>query len=143
MFTHFDDTTDVETHFHVTSLRQRCDDMARRGVTFHIHKIELLPHWAEMILKVRGIEQPRLDRAMRTEDYYPLLHVIMPDNTILLVDGSHTYVARFRKGHREVYSYVVPQPIWEDYVMDGLPPSTREELLNSFSGIHIQQDTDK
>jgi hypothetical protein len=88
-----------------------------------------------MIMERRGIEAPRLRRAMKTKDAKPLLFLSMPDRTHLLIDGSHTYVALVTKGRADAKAYIVEQHIWSKFIVIGIPTTTEDELLKSWSGI--------
>lgn len=136
IFTHMGGDRLAPTVFAVSRIRAACD---RHIAPVWMTPIEL--HNVEMIYTSRGIEQPRLARAYATRVYAPLLFLTMPDDTQLLADGSHTYVARFLRGHRWALAYIVPQAIWRDYTVDGVPTIdlTPAELLASYSGISTNE----
>lgn len=131
MFTHIDSKTKKQTVFAATAIREACDH-SRLPLSF----VPIERPVALMLLKYRGIEDYRLERAMNTQRWLPLLLAHMPDGTHLLIDGSHTYVARAVLGHRHAIGYVVPQELWCYYTIEGLPEEESEEtLLNSWSGV--------
>jgi hypothetical protein len=132
IFTHLDPETKAETVFPATLLRSRCKD---KMIQHERVIIPLTAEFSSIIMQVRGIEAPRLRRAIRTKNYDPLLLVHMPDHTHLLIDGSHTYVAQYTKGLRQSRAYLIPVHAWREYQVTGLPPTTEAELLTSYSGI--------
>lgn len=130
IFTHIDSSTRKETVYAVTLLRRYCESAGHP-----ISEIPIDGPAAKMILRNRGLEKPRFRRAVMASTYQPLLFCFQPDGTHLLVDGSHSYVAMFTKNRRTALAYLVDEPIWRHFLVEGLPTSTsEEELLNSFSG---------
>lgn len=130
IFTHIDPQTGVNTVFAATEIRRWCDQNILPLVMIPITRRD-----AEMIVQYRGIEADRLFRARATKRWLPLLLVHMPDATHLLIDGSHTYVARASLGHRWALAYLVPQEIWTYFTVEGLPQATEDQLANSWSGV--------
>jgi hypothetical protein len=131
MFTHIDPETKTQTCFAVTLIREH---ISRFGEDY-IFSTPIEPRIAKMILLNRGLERSRLKRAIRTSHYDPLLYLAMPDGSHLLADGSHTYVAMFYKGTTWTKAFVVPQNIWKDFTISGLPQwESESHLLQSFSG---------
>jgi len=130
MFTHVDADTGVNTVFAATDLRRYCD---HNRLPFSL--VPVTKRDAKMILEHRGIEDYRLKRIWESQNWQPLLFAHMPDGTDLLIDGSHTYVARAMRGHKWVLAYVVPQEIWTYYTIEGFPQTTEQELLDSWSGV--------
>jgi len=132
VFTHVSEATGINTQLAGTSIREHCDRTLAK-----LFLVALEPHAAKMTVMYRGIELPRLERATRTEHYKPLLYLDMPEGTQLLADGSHTYVARYIKGHRYALAYIVPERIWRDFVVTDFPTfdMTAEELLATTSGL--------
>ncbi len=133
MFTHLDDKTGAETNFAVSALRRFCNEFPTHVIC---GRVPLDEATSVMIMKHRGIERPRLRRAQKTKQFQPLLFVFMPDKTHLLVDGSHSYVAMWMRGIRQADAYIVEEPIWQHFLIEGLPPApSKEALLKSYSGI--------
>jgi len=130
MFTHVDPDTGVNTVFAATDIRRYCDHNRLEFVMIPITRQD-----AKMILQHRGIEDYRLDRLRKSQQWQPLLFAHMPDGTDLLIDGSHTYVARALCGHKWALGYIVPQEIWSYFTIEGFPQTTEKELLSSWSGV--------
>jgi hypothetical protein len=74
-----------------------------------------------------------------TKNYAPLLYLSQDDGSLLLADGSHTYVARMILGHRQALAYIVDQSVWQDFLVYGFPTEemSEEELLTSHSRIRV------
>jgi hypothetical protein len=130
IFTHVDSKTGKNTVFAVTDIRRICDSTCQQQVMVSIDREDV-----EAVLRHRGIEDYRVLRAMATKRWLPLLFAHMPDGTFLLIDGSHTFVARAALGHKWANAYIVPQEMWCYYTVEGLPEATEEELANSWSGV--------
>lgn len=135
IFTHIDNITGKNTVYAATSLRLSCDRAVASGLTQHLGETPIDERYAQLMMKVRGIERPRLRRAKKTTNYLPFLYCTQPDGTQLLIDGSHTYIARYMKGHKWALAYVVPQSVWEHFVVEGLPEESEASLLKSSSGV--------
>jgi hypothetical protein len=132
VFTHVDPDTKVNTVFAVTRIREHC-----LRTCAQVYFIPLDGPAAKMILHHRGIEKHRLVRAANTQHYSPLLFLDMPDGTQLLIDGSHTYLARFARGDQWCPAYIVKEDVWRDFIVIDFPTHdmSEAELLSSYSGI--------
>lgn len=97
--------------------------------------IAIEPSLAKYIFKFNGIEGHRLTRISEFNLDEPLLFCDKEGKQIL-VDGNHRYVRRYQLGKREALAVIVPEALWKDFVVTGLPEGTPEELMKRFSGIH-------
>jgi hypothetical protein len=132
IFTHLDDKTAEQTVFASSAIRRHCE------ATHHpISLTPIEPAAARMIFARRGIERPRLLRAVQTGNHLPLLYLTQADGTNLLVDGSHTYIARFYRGNTWATAYVVPRTTWANFTVEGIPSIAEADLLASHSGISL------
>lgn len=117
----------------VTRIREHCLR------TFHpVVLTALLPSHAKLIIEQRGLEEARLVRAAcLTPHYSPLIYLHQDDGSHLLADGSHTYVARYLRGHRYALAYLVEKKVWRGFIVSGFPTETMDEatLLASHSSI--------
>ena len=133
IFTHVEPGTSRNTVIAASALRRHCESVAHPQV-----RVPLEARHTKLIMTKRGVEKPRLQLAMQTKIYLPLLFCHWPDDTHLLVDGSHSYCAQFYKGHvtsqRFAEAYIVEQPIWKNFIVTGLEDVTEEALLASDSG---------
>ncbi len=134
IFTHFEEETGKERVFAATRLRllARERDSEQAGVIRTWVGLE--EAHVGVLFARRGLEEARLLRALAAQSYSPLLFCLMLDGSALLVDGSHTYAAAFIRGLRELRAYLVPECVWKNFLVEGLPGTTPEELLASHSG---------
>lgn len=130
IFTHVDSKTKINTVFAVTDLRRYCDRIVMRPMMVSIEREDV-----EMVRHYRGIEKHRVMRALTTKTWLPLMFAHMPDGEHLMIDGSHTFCARYLLGHQWALAYIIPQEIWTYFTVDGLPSATEDQLANSWSGI--------
>jgi hypothetical protein len=91
---------------------------------------------ATMFMAERGIEWHRLGRIKVADLLTPVILCDWRDNTHLLVDGHHRYVYAALLGVKTIPAYMLTHDQWEPFVIEGVPPVTREELLTGFSGLH-------
>lgn len=90
----------------------------RRGV--EAHRVE---RWGKWFLRNGAAKAP------------PLLFCHMEaDQSHLLVDGTHRYVAAALCVLPELPAVVVPEAVWRRYLVD-LPQETTQDILTGFSGI--------
>lgn len=130
IFTHVDSKTGVNTVYAVTDLRRACDHYILPLYCITIEREDV-----EMVKRLRGIEPYRVRRAMQSPRWLPLLFAMQPDDTYLMIDGSHTLVARWMLGHTQANAYVIPERIWRHYTVEGMPTWNEEQLARSWSGI--------
>jgi len=135
IFTHIDPDTGEDLTIAVTFLRKACNALVKQGITKHIARTPIERENAMIILKRRGIERPRLRAAYKTKQYQPLMYAEL-NGYHLLVDGSHSYLAMYLKRIPEASAFVIPEVVWRDATIEGLPKTTEEELLASHSGHH-------
>ena len=135
VFTHFDEVTGVQTTLAADRIRA-CVELVTKLDPSFIACCPITDEDADIIRRKRGLEPARLRRAMKTKKYQPLLFINMPDNTQLLIDGSHTYVALHAKGFKSAAAYLVPEIMWRAFVIEDMPRfSSEEHMLNTPSGI--------
>lgn len=88
------------------------------------------------IRKNRGLEQHRLDRltesSLRKD---PIILAEWPGGTHLIVDGHHRYVRADELGHSAIWAFVCDQPTWRPFLVEGLPQTTKHQLLTGRSGL--------
>lgn len=140
VFTHFDEVSGAQTDVWVSGLidSPECQDLEEVLVP-------VIPEHAELCAKIRGIEEHRLRRLLATAprgatgkefpQYPPILLAQWPDGSYLNIDGSHRYVAARALGYEFILAKCVPETLWRQYQIDGLPTENQEAVLKSFSGI--------
>jgi hypothetical protein len=135
IFTHIDEDTGVQTVFAVDRIRNHMELLGDRRF---ILQAPIEKRMVDLIQTRRGVEPPRIRRALKTKEWKYLLYLHMPDHTHLLIDGSHTYIAMWMKGRTWSLAYVVPPRIWRQYIVEGIPQwASEHDLLNSHSGCKL------
>lgn len=84
---------------------------------------------AEWLLENRGPDRDYLrDMVNRfrwqnrtARDKRPVILLMMPDKTFLLVDGTHRYIASALTGATSVQALIVPPAVWKVFDVEGLP----------------------
>lgn len=64
-----------------------------------------------------GIEQEHLDTLTAARLDVPVISVLWPDGSCLLIDGNHRYYRRWQLGYKTVWTYVLPPDLWEHFTM--------------------------
>ena len=82
-----------------------------------VFEVPINDDWAKAIREKGGVEELRLQRALKTKKYKHMLYLEWNDNYIL-ADGNHTYLARHTKGHKWAPAYVVPEIIWRTFIVE-------------------------
>jgi|PlaIllAssembly_1097288.scaffolds.fasta_scaffold54853_6 hypothetical protein len=89
-------------------------------------------------VRERGVEPSRLATCreyIRANWCEPVLFCHFEnDNSHLLIDGTHRYVASFIEGRTYIPAYTVPEPMWREFLID-LPSQSRDEILGVPSGL--------
>lgn len=130
IFTHVEPGTGANTTIATTSLQTHL-----RAISHPMCRIPLTVKDAKLLLTFRGIEKHRLARLTALCRYYPILVLEWADGTHLIADGTHSYCWQFAHGSTSALAWLVPRDIWEPFIVTGLPETTEQELLSSFSGI--------
>jgi hypothetical protein len=130
IFTHFEQSGSarIERTFAASALRRVCSQPGSELAGVAHVEVALEPGFLAILQTSRGLEEPRLLRALAARRYAPLLFCLLND-THLLVDGTHTYAAMVLKGFSLARAYVVPECLWRSHLVEGLPSTTPEELL--------------
>lgn len=134
IFSHVDDDTGAQTHFAITH--------ALAWIKEHESEVETLlvgveQDTAQMIFTSRGIEDHRLAKLLRgpVDNFPPVLFVLMPDDTHLLIDGSHRYVAASMLKADGLLGFVLTWEQAQQFVIEGLPEMTKEQVVGGYSGL--------
>lgn len=140
-FTHIDDDTGKATTWAAERLAQYCRELPtdqREAITYRVPVDE---EHARYCIENRGVEDHRMRRLLdpsnrATHLLRPILFVKMPDDTHLLVDGTHRYVALFTLGAPHVLAYIVSYDVAKPYIVeDWREDIDLETLKKSWSGI--------
>ena len=92
------------------------------------------------IMQDMGIEEDRVKRLREPFLSEPLVSIQWPDETLTIVDGNHRAVKLFRQKNLTLCSYVIPYPVWEQFL--AVSVQDPEELLHRRSGM-IEHETSK
>lgn len=79
----------------------------------------------------RGVEPDRIARLLQCVPALvrPIVFIHMPDNSHLLVDGTHRYVALFGLNRKEIFAHMVPWDVAKDFILEDIPNTTPERLM--------------
>ena len=130
IFTHIDEVTGQPTILAVTRIAAHMREIDHPHV-----RIPLTAEGAALMVRARGVEKHRLRRLTVLCARYPLLVLEWTDGTHLLADGTHSYVWQYTHGGRSALAWMVPEALWQPFIVGGLSAPTEEKLLSSFSGI--------
>lgn len=130
IFSHLNPHSGEMSHINVTTLSEDWRTKARP-----VHDAIMDQDGYDLCMAQRGIEEHRVARLRGLATVEPILICIWKDQTHLVVDGHHRYVARWRDGHREIPCRMLPRSIWERHLVEDIPEQLSRALLQGFSGI--------
>lgn len=70
------------------------------------------------VLKNNGVEKERIKAYPLSKLDIPGIACIFPEGSILIVDGSHRLVKRFRRGLKTMEFYMAPENVWKAALID-------------------------
>lgn len=133
IFSHYDDDTHAQTHFAISQMENW---IIAHNVEVDRGLVPVDADAAEMIAACCGIEQHRLAPLLTCPlPFHPVLFVTMPDETHLLVDGSHRFVASHRRGESDIRAYILTWEQAQRFIITGLPSMTKEQVVGGYSGL--------
>ena len=130
LFTHVDHETDVVTNINVSTLSRD-----RRVKALKVERAPVDLDFAKFCLTNRGVEKHRLARLMDGPIREPILVCEWYDDTHLIVDGHHRYVASARRGFNAIKAKIIPKHVWMQHIVVGICPEVSKQTLTQFSGI--------
>ncbi len=132
IFSHIDEDTGAQTHYAISTMiawiKSHWAEVEK--VTVPIETAA-----AEMIRQYRGIEQHRLNPLLTVENPDPVIFVTMADDTHLLVDGSHRYVAMYAQRKPHLRAFVLTWEQAQQFIITGIPVMPREVVVGGYSGL--------
>jgi hypothetical protein len=133
IFTHIDDTDGHQTTYAVTALVAHL--VAWPKVTVPVEK-----QHADYCVAYRGVEQARLLRLRESiqATQRPIVFIEMPDDTHLLVDGTHRYVLYYLLGIPRIPAYMVPWDVAKEFIIEDIPQTTVEQLMQPSNLVEIR-----
>lgn len=108
-------------HYHISTLKNL---IRRGGVPSRKIGVALLPDQVEHVRQRHGIEPDHLQRLTREQLREPGIMVMLPDESMILVDGNHRYVRRFELGMPKMWFWVVTEESAKQALV-ALPPDLK------------------
>lgn len=130
IFSHHDDDTGAQTHFAVSLILSWIKETKPEP-----WQVPIETQAAEMIRACRGLEQHRLNPLLAVENPDPVIFVHMPDDTHLLIDGSHRYVAMHAQGKQWISAYIFEFCEITPFLIEGIPTMPKEAVNAGYSGL--------
>lgn len=134
LFTHFDPVTKAELNFNVTRIANSPRTKLIEPIPVTIDR-----KFAASLPKLRGLEKHRVMRLLeglrQGAPCEPILMASMPDDTHLIIDGSHRYYVAALLNWHAIPTKVIPRTLWKKYIVNMPPARSEEDVVNSFSGI--------
>ena len=132
IFSHIDPDTGAQTDYAISTMLA--------WIKANEHEVEKLraaiqPEAAQMVEACRGIEQHRLIPLLSVPDPDPVIFVMQPDDTALLVDGSHRYVAMWKQGQPDLRAYVLTHEQAQHFIIDGIQVMPPDKVVGGYSGL--------
>lgn len=136
VFTHLDDdgtsrTFLVETMLDFVKNYPTCADLVAG-------KAPIDSDIANYLRKNAGIEKHRIDRLVEPYSSIPIIGILWPEGTTLIVDGNHRIVRAYEDGKKELNCILFKFPFWQNFMIpDYLSKKLVEAgCLTSHSNIH-------
>lgn len=136
VFTHLDDdgtarTFLVETMLDFVQKYPTCVDLigGKAPINFEI---------ADYLRRKAGIEQHRVDRLVEPYASIPIIGILWPEGTTLIVDGNHRIVRAYEDGKTELNTVLFKAPFWENFMLpnDASRKLVESGALHNHSNIH-------
>lgn len=91
---------------------------AKQDTDIETARIVIDVEYASKLPVSRDLEQHRLRWLIGHPGWEPIATCIMPDGSGLVIDGNHRYWLAYKAGWAHVVSYLIPQSIWQKYLID-------------------------
>ena len=132
IFSHVDEDTGEQTHYAITHMlawiKEHASEVERLRVVIESET-------AAMVEQYRGIEQHRLIPLLSVPDPDPVVLIHLADDSHLLVDGSHRFVAMWKQGKPDLRAYVLTWEQAQNFVIVGIPIMPKEAVVGGYSGL--------
>lgn len=125
----FIETDGTHRLFHVTALRN-----SKEVKRLPIRQFAITHEQFLFIMQKMGIEPHRVARLRGKENLDPILLADMEDGFMILINGSHRYVARYLDKHEFIDGKAIPKRIWEKHLITGIPKDAAEWSTTGYSG---------
>lgn len=130
IYSHIDFETKQATHYAITRLKND-----PQFIHHHVENVTIDKDHALFCLEYRGIEKHRLFPLLMEPIREPIVVAITDDETHLILDGNHRYVAAAMRNLRSIQAKILPMRICEQHIIEGFPEVDADGLLTMFSGI--------
>lgn len=132
IFSHIDEDTGTQTHYAITH--------ALQWIAEHIGEVECVNAVVEaeaavMIINCRGLEQHRLEPLLAVDNPDPVVFVHMPDDSHLLIDGSHRYAAAWMREADTLRAFILTWEQAQNFIIEGIPVLSPEMVVGGYSGL--------
>lgn len=135
VYTIIDETDGAPITLAIQRIEAQCIAAVLKGIA-KVCTVDVDPEHVECLRAKRGIEQHRLDRiTARVLKHNPIIMAEMPDGSSLIIDGNHRYVKAWMLGKPTIRCIFVPEKVWREYVVTGIPPHLAEKCTKLHSGI--------
>jgi hypothetical protein len=86
---------------------------------------------AKFCVEARGVEGERLVELVAHPEWMAkaLMFVALPDGSMLLVDGTHRYVALYSLALSQAPAYLIPWVVAKDFIIDDVPQTDEKVLM--------------
>lgn len=141
LFTHVADDDGQQTSYNVSALYTH--------ITAHPSEVtkttvQVDEEHARYCIERRGVEKDRIAVLMNHVEYLkkPVVFVVLPDESYLLVDGTHRYVVYFAAKALQIPAYIVPWAVAAPFVVEDMPRTPEDELM-AWSGLTVMRQLQK
>lgn len=131
-FSFVDYVTGEQWHWHVLRLWQSIRAGQPPFDQVDLGEVDLGAADVDFIYRKHGIEDAGLLRLSAKKLETPGIMCDLPDGTVVVVDGNHRYVRRYRDGLRSMKFYRLTEPQWRTALLD-IP----EEIGRTMTGEQV------
>ncbi len=136
-FMHIDDDG-VVRHFNATALFEWAVLTAQEVCEIPIDREQ-----AAWIVKNNGVEPSRLAAITHRMLDDPLLLARFPDDSSIMVDGNHRYVAAVAAGRQTIKAYIIDEKDWSGFLIEDMPPGLEAIVIEQVKGSTLCRSSSK
>ena len=134
VFTHIDDGTGEVRHFNASAMQRAAPAFAKTG-RVALLTVAIDPEFISFVLRVRGIERPRVERLAEPYLSMPILGADMDDGSVLTVDGHHRLVALYERGVATYEIYIFKKEDWLPFIVEDLQSVVAQWAVAQAKGV--------
>lgn len=113
-------------HFDITKLKSLIEE---NPTLCRLDECALLKDQVLFVMRNHGIEPEHITKITPADIERPGILADLPDDTSILVDGNHRYVARFLRQDNTMSMWRVPEQVWKRCLVLMPLELTNEDLL--------------